>query len=660
MAVDLEQLLVTLEASTKSFERALARAEGVSVTKFRAIETQATTSMQKIEAAMTRAGTNIGNQFRNLGATMLAGLAIESIVSGIGQAIKAMDDLGDSAAALGISAQELQTWQRMAQNVGEDSTTMTRILNRMADQAMDTKSELTQLFAEFGKVPTGNVTQDMQTFMSILEQMHAPGQRLAAIMQVLGERLGPRMAEMLAQGGGAFKQTFAEMEADGSHFTDAQIEEAGRIRAEWDKITAAMTLSFQKFVITTIQGWGLIFDKLNEYWTKLRAVQADDRRGLLEILNAPGPAVPGSNLGPRINRNPFEPGPVQVGGGDALMGLQGRGASPAGATMLNPQFRANLYNAIRSAEAATGGRAQVTSTYRTYAEQARLYARYKAGLGGLAAPPGTSRHERGMAADIGAGPVLDWLHAHAGEFNLEFLTGRAGAIDPGHIQAKGAGGTEAVIEKQTAAVKRNTIAAKENVETKKAADVWDKERTAIYDQSESSINMLTRAYEDQQTTLESNAQAMAEVGDMLSGAASGFVQDLLNGTDAGEAFSNMLKRLAAQLADMAIKGLFSGLFGGGGGGGGILGGIFGGGGGMAGGMASGMSTSRMVPMGGKVGGSSMGAITVGGSTINVSGNADSRTVMAMAKMIERNNQMQHATLQRDWGKMNARYRSLRG
>ncbi len=43
---------------------------------------------------------------------------------------------------------------------------------------------------------------------------------------------------------------------------------------------------------------------------------------------------------------------------------------------------------------------EVVSGYRTYAEQVRLYAAYKAGTGNLAAVPGTSAHEHAIAADI--------------------------------------------------------------------------------------------------------------------------------------------------------------------------------------------------------------------------------------------------------------------
>lgn len=42
----------------------------------------------------------------------------------------------------------------------------------------------------------------------------------------------------------------------------------------------------------------------------------------------------------------------------------------------------------------------IVSGYRTYDEQAELYRLYLDGLGNLAAPPGTSNHEFGLAADV--------------------------------------------------------------------------------------------------------------------------------------------------------------------------------------------------------------------------------------------------------------------
>ena len=50
-----------------------------------------------------------------------------------------------------------------------------------------------------------------------------------------------------------------------------------------------------------------------------------------------------------------------------------------------------------------GHKVHITSGFRTYAEQERLYKKYKSGRGNLAAKPGTSRHESGLAADCSIG-----------------------------------------------------------------------------------------------------------------------------------------------------------------------------------------------------------------------------------------------------------------
>lgn len=47
---------------------------------------------------------------------------------------------------------------------------------------------------------------------------------------------------------------------------------------------------------------------------------------------------------------------------------------------------------------------RITSSFRTYAQQAALYELYKSGKGNLAAPPGFSLHESGLAIDARGSP----------------------------------------------------------------------------------------------------------------------------------------------------------------------------------------------------------------------------------------------------------------
>ena len=89
---------------------------------------------------------------------------------------------------------------------------------------------------------------------------------------------------------------------------------------------------------------------------------------------------------------------------------------------------------------AANPRLSVTSGFRSYAEQAAMYAdRYPNGVKrpgvAPAARPGSSNHEIGMAADIGPASEYGWISAHAEEFGLRSYANING--EPWHLQPMG-------------------------------------------------------------------------------------------------------------------------------------------------------------------------------------------------------------------------------
>lgn len=93
---------------------------------------------------------------------------------------------------------------------------------------------------------------------------------------------------------------------------------------------------------------------------------------------------------------------------------------PPRLTGFKPAFKSALDRLI----AASGGRVTVTSGYRSPERQAELYAAAVKKYGSekaarkWVAPPGKSRHGEGVAADLGGD--LDWAHANAARFGLQF------------------------------------------------------------------------------------------------------------------------------------------------------------------------------------------------------------------------------------------------
>lgn len=141
--------------------------------------------------------------------------------------------------------------------------------------------------------------------------------------------------------------------------------------------------------------------------------------------------------------------------------LQSRGVAQQGAVGVNAEkldgdFAEKMAKAIKAAEAATGSKVTITEGYRDPHVQAQYYSDYigkpitydgktyqpnPAKLGRLAAPPGRSRHQKGMAMDLAESPAREWLIQNAGKFGIESLFAKIGKDKP-HFQAPGAGGEE--------------------------------------------------------------------------------------------------------------------------------------------------------------------------------------------------------------------------
>lgn len=86
---------------------------------------------------------------------------------------------------------------------------------------------------------------------------------------------------------------------------------------------------------------------------------------------------------------------------------------------------AAAFERMRAAAAAVGVVLIVNSSFRTWAAQAALYAKWLAKVGNRAAAPGHSNHQSGVALDIDAlddsgapNAALAWLTTHAADFGF--------------------------------------------------------------------------------------------------------------------------------------------------------------------------------------------------------------------------------------------------
>jgi hypothetical protein len=105
---------------------------------------------------------------------------------------------------------------------------------------------------------------------------------------------------------------------------------------------------------------------------------------------------------------------------------------------LHPRFRPYA-DALLALARSMDARFVLTSTYRSRADQQRLYARYVKGESPLPAlPPGRSQHERGLAVDmarLGVDPQADELLVELGRIWREAGGVWGSSSDPVHFEA---------------------------------------------------------------------------------------------------------------------------------------------------------------------------------------------------------------------------------
>ena len=130
-------------------------------------------------------------------------------------------------------------------------------------------------------------------------------------------------------------------------------------------------------------------------------------------------------------------------GGGHSYGRGGRAFEAGGRYGLS-QGATNALSALNAAYRQRFGQDLViNSGGRSYEDQARLYAAYRAGRGNLAAPPGTSVHESGRAVDFG-GPIQNarsaqhvWLQQNAGRFGWLWTGKNFSQFEPWHWEWHG-------------------------------------------------------------------------------------------------------------------------------------------------------------------------------------------------------------------------------
>ncbi len=245
-------------------------------------------------AQATLAG--LSKSMRGFGAGLVGALSLGAVASSVDNVIHKVAEIGDVAEAIGITAEQLQVYNRMALASGSSSEAMARGLQEVAEQSTDVNSKLSQLFTANGLTTQGRPVNDViRDFMTLLQNAKTPAEQLAMATSVLGTRVGRGLVEAFRAGAQGVDESTKAMVASGNYFSNAEIARAQEIETRYNQVMANIATGWQRMVIGVIDGLNAIREAAPEPGGKFNRMGWD--------LNQPAFSTP--LLPPTVNMGPM-------------------------------------------------------------------------------------------------------------------------------------------------------------------------------------------------------------------------------------------------------------------------------------------------------------------------------------------------------------------
>jgi hypothetical protein len=176
--------------------------------------------------------------------------ASSMIVDSVVTAMKAVAEIGDVAETIGVSAEQLQAFNKMAVASGASTDVLTRGLQSIAEQSVDAGSKLGKLFEANNLVMKGKDTnQVIREFMDLVKNAASPTEQLAIITGVLGDKVGRQLVEAFREGAAGADEATKQMVASGEFHSNAEVERLQKLETEYNKIMDRIATGWQQMVV---------------------------------------------------------------------------------------------------------------------------------------------------------------------------------------------------------------------------------------------------------------------------------------------------------------------------------------------------------------------------------------------------------------------------
>lgn len=253
---DIEKLIVSLEARTKEYEKALAKAQGTTVTQLRKIEREAQGFASRFDAKMGM----IGGSLKGL----LAGASVAAVAA-FGAAIKsAVSDaasIGDLADKVGLSTDAIQelSYGAVQANLSFDDlsgslTKFSKTLGEAQNGSGDLLKTLEANGFDQARVKALSMADALGVVADLVKNARNEQDQLLIITQAFG-RGGDGMLEFLKNGSAGLQGFAKDATEAGAKIEENLIRKAQELDDRWAALMSSMRTKTQSMVLDVIDAF---------------------------------------------------------------------------------------------------------------------------------------------------------------------------------------------------------------------------------------------------------------------------------------------------------------------------------------------------------------------------------------------------------------------
>lgn len=266
MATDLERLVVSLSADIKSYEKAMAKAQGVTTTALRKIEADTTKSMGRFEKTMNKAGASLAGFGKGL---VLGGVAtaIAGLTSIVSSSVSTAASIGDLSDKLGITSTKLQELQYGAVQANLGFEEMEKGLLKFSKSLAEAQSgqgDFLKLLEANGfekaQIKALDYSQALDVVADLIKNAATEQDALLIATQAFGRNAGSEYVEFLRKGSEGLKQFAKDAHGADAIIKEGLVKSAQAFDDAWSAAMLSVKAKLGDFVLSAIP----LIQKLDE------------------------------------------------------------------------------------------------------------------------------------------------------------------------------------------------------------------------------------------------------------------------------------------------------------------------------------------------------------------------------------------------------------